>query len=79
MQGDASRAKPRAGLMGVLSRNKEADAQQATMAAPQSKTGRFANLRAKLGRPSEQSEVKVLHSTTVCFLPLTACRKDIGL
>lgn len=53
--------------MGVLTRNKEADARQVTMPAPQSKTGRFANLRARLGRPSEQNEVKALHSTMSGF------------
>ena len=47
--------------MGVLTRNKEANAQQAAMPAPQSKPGRFANLRAKLGRPSEEPEVSTLY------------------
>lgn len=61
MQDDSAGGKSRTGLMGVLTRNKEANAQQAATPAPQSKPGRFANLRAKLGRPSEQTEVRILH------------------
>ena len=57
VQGDAAEGTSRTGLMGVLTRNKEADALQAAMPAPQSKPGKFANLRARLGRPSEQTEV----------------------
>ncbi|KAL3140229.1 hypothetical protein ABBQ38_004504 [Trebouxia sp. C0009 RCD-2024] len=53
---DAAGGKSRTGLMGVLTRSKDSDAQQAAVPASQSKPGRFANLRAKLGRSSEQTE-----------------------
>ena len=57
LQSDAAGGKSRTGLMGVLTRNKEADAQQAATPIPQPRPGRLANLRARLGRPSEQTEV----------------------
>lgn len=60
MQADAAGSKSRTGLMGMVTRNKEADVPQAAMPAPHSKPGRFANLRARLGRPSESTEVKTL-------------------
>ncbi len=46
--------------MGVLTRHKEPAGQPGVTPAPaaQSKTGRFANLRAKLSKPSEQAEVQ---------------------
>ena len=45
------------GLMGALARHREPAGQQAAMPAAQPKPGRFANLRAKLARPSEHAEV----------------------
>ena len=60
VQADAG-SKSRTGLLGVLTRNKDADAPQAAMPPPQSKPGRFANLRARLGRPSEPIEVKIVY------------------
>lgn len=61
VQDDAAGGKSRTGLMGVLTRSKDSDAQQAAVPASQSKPGRFANLRAKLGRSSEQTEVSTIH------------------
>ena len=53
-------SKLRTGLMGVLTRQKEAVSQPgvAPAPAPHSKPGRFANLRAKLSKPSEHAEVQ---------------------
>lgn len=73
MQDDAAATKSRTGLMGVLTRNKDGDAQQAQHAAlpaSQSKPGRFANLRAKLGRPSEQTEVTSHTELRMHVLPM---------
>lgn len=51
--------------MGVLTRSKEpaaASAMSSAQVAPQ-KPGRFANLRARLGKPSESAEVCPLNNT----------------
>ncbi len=59
-QEDTEGSKLRTGLMGVLTRHKEPAGQPGVTPAPaaQSKPGRFANLRAKLSKPSEHAEVQ---------------------
>ncbi len=59
-QEDTEGTKLRTGLMGVLTRHKEPAGQPGVTPAPaaQSKPGRFANLRAKLSKPSEHAEVR---------------------
>ena len=58
MQDAVEGDKGRAGLLGALTRNKEPAAQQAAGPTSQPKPGRFANLRAKLAKPSEHAEVR---------------------
>ena len=63
MQDAAEGDKGRAGLMGAVTQNKEPAAQPAAGPTSQPKPGRFANLRAKLARPSEHVEAS---SPVIC-------------
>ena len=59
MQEVAEGGNSRSGLMSMLNRSKEPVPQPVGASAPasQPKPGRFANLRAKLSKPSEYAEV----------------------